>query len=226
MSCTLCGAKGPRTGCPRCEDHQPSLFSLPPPPPPTERELARAREEERLHVEGIAVRRGKLYALSTLGRPITVALVGCAKHKATHRSQARDLYHGRLFALSLRYAERCTDLQFILSALHALVRPDEELDPYDFGMSELRVRDRERWGERVAVSLETETRSLTLRLVGLAGEDYLKPLLIPFAGRGWMIEKPLVAMGVGSRVGWLTKQLAAFDDEQQPRRTARSGGGR
>jgi hypothetical protein len=152
-------------------------------------------------------REQRLAELRALPRPVIVGLIGCAKHKATERCPARELYRGRLFQLALDYSLRAADETFILSARHGLVTLDEELDPYDLSMHQLRLSERGFWATRVVNSLDAKLPDLDLDVLGLAGRAYLDLLAVSFAEHGWRLHEPLRGLGVGARLSWLRRQL-------------------
>lgn len=199
MPCRLCGSRRPRLGCAWCDLRQPSLFD--PPllaPPPSERAASPSPAEldlARWHL--------RLARLTQLDRPVRVALVGCGKAKATVSGPARTLYVGQLFKTSLRFALRTCDVTFVLSALHGLIDPDTELDPYNFTMADLRDRERMVWGERAVQSLRAELPHLPLDITGLAGAAYLGPLHGTLKYRGLTMSEPLSGLGIGQRLAWL-----------------------
>lgn len=62
-----------------------------------------------------------------------LALVGCGAAKLGHRAPAGQLYTGQHYRACMAAALACVPPAQIriVSALHGLVRPDQELDPYD-----------------------------------------------------------------------------------------------
>lgn len=66
----------------------------------------------------------------------TILLVGCGKSKLPHPAAARDLYTGNLFRSARGYAEASGRPWLILSALHGVVEPEHEIDPYDLTMAD------------------------------------------------------------------------------------------
>ena len=68
---------------------------------------------------------------------------------------ARLLYVSPLFRAASTYAERHygPGRWFILSARHGLVDPEGVLAPYDLSLRQLSPKQREAWGDRVAVEL-------------------------------------------------------------------------
>lgn len=84
---------------------------------------------------------------------ISVGLVACAATKADTHQPARLLYRSNLFRHASAYAERTYDHWRILSARHYLVHPDEDLDPYDATLNDMRKDEREHWARTVELEL-------------------------------------------------------------------------
>ena len=71
-----------------------------------------------------------------------VVLVGCTKSKRSARCPARDMYDpSDLFRLRRAYAEASGRPWAILSARLGVVRPEREIDPYNFTIAQRRARD-------------------------------------------------------------------------------------
>lgn len=124
-----------------------------------------------------------------------VVLVGCGAAKLDRRAPAGYLYTGQHFRLA--YAAACTlsaaavpGRVWILSALHGLVRPWEELDPYDLKLGQpgsvtaARIR-----GQAAADGLQGA------RAVALCGRAYAD-----LAAAAWPdVERPLDGLGIGAQ---------------------------
>jgi hypothetical protein len=143
----------------------------------------------------------------------TVALVACSKQKLDRQARARDLYTSPLFQKSLSYAGRIATpgYVFILSAKHGLVRPDQELEPYDLTLSEFEDWELADWAHVIGIQLEDALDFDPLqganqwhrhRVVLLASELYL-PQLPEIAA----VERPLGRMQIGERLSWLNAQI-------------------
>jgi len=119
-----------------------------------------------------------------------------------------------LFRKASAYAEATCDRWFILSAKHGLLAPDEVVEPYDVKLGRAH-RDPERdappiweWAARVQGQL------------GIALADAPEPHLVLLAGaqygtvvmRGcpWPHSEPLEGLGIGERLSWLNRELAAL----------------
>jgi hypothetical protein len=94
-------------------------------------------------------------------REATVVLLGCVKTKLDRRAPAKDLYCSRLWVWSRAYAEASARPWLILSAMHGLVEPEAQLDPYDLALAELTARERKEWGERVVRALDRRFGSVS-----------------------------------------------------------------
>jgi hypothetical protein len=135
-----------------------------------------------------------------------IGIVGCSARKLGFRSKARDLYRGRMFELSLAYAEASCRWAFVVSGLHGLVDLDDELDPYDVRLPTSQEA-RTDWVELVVDQLWTGFSPNVLAsstFVVLAGHDYVEPFVeLASVGLVGGVEEPLRGMGIGQRVRWL-----------------------
>lgn len=133
----------------------------------------------------------------------TAVLVGCGDAKLDKPAPARDLYTSSFFQLKRRYAEAVGDYWYVLSAEHALVAPNEVLEPYDTEIGEV---DGNAWEERVRSELPP---LMGATVVVLAGRDYveagdLETTLEMYADD---VEYPLEGMGMFDQQEWLSEQL-------------------
>lgn len=139
-----------------------------------------------------------------------VGLVGCASSKLQRPAPARDLYTSQLFRKASAYAEATCERWYVLSAKHGLVHPDTMLEPYNI---KLGVNHRDsppihQWADRVRVQLAEELVEVPrVVLVTLAGEQY-RTVLRPCQ---WPFEIPMLGLGIGQQLGWLTRKLATAD---------------
>ena len=88
-------------------------------------------------------------------RQLDIGLVACSRTKADRPVPARELYLSPLFRAARKYAENRYGLGqwLILSARYGLVDPDQVLAPYDLSLRQLTARQREAWGDRIAIEL-------------------------------------------------------------------------
>ncbi len=203
----MCGCRTPRADCPRCGTRQLQLFdptSILPIPDDAETttidELAAAAKRAR---EAASARLAKL---ASLGRPIKVGLVGCAKTKRAEPSPARDLYKSPLFVASLAHAERLCDETYVISAAHGLLPLDETVQPYDRVLRELPKKERLAWGSRVTESVRARFPLLPLHVLVLSGLEYAAPILSGARRYGWTVETPLARKSIGQRLAWFKER--------------------
>ena len=108
----------------------------------------------------------------------TIVLVSCASKKLNHRARAQDLYVSELFRKSLAYARTLRPAAvFILSAKHGLVRPDEQIDPYDVTLNKMSLAEVRAWSDGVFGQLQQHTDADYDRFVFLAGDRYRRSLV-------------------------------------------------
>jgi len=102
-----------------------------------------------------------------------VAVVGCGSAKRDVACEARDLYTSTYFALKREYAETFADRMVILSAEHALVPADQELEPYNTTISDDDF-DRDAFIESVDQTMTAPEVALNEadEVIVLAGQDY------------------------------------------------------
>ena len=135
-----------------------------------------------------------------------LALVGCGKAKASSPQPARWLYTSTLFRLSLAHAEVTAERVWIVSALHGLVDPHEELSPYALALGELSPEVQQGWARGVVEQLgEGHERRVLL----LAGGAYALLLGAALGLAGWVVEAPLAGLSIGRRLRWLAQHTPA-----------------
>jgi hypothetical protein len=221
--CSLCKSAEPKAGCPQCELTQPSLFSVPM-PPLSEEDLAAGEADRRAalaEAEARARRAEQLRSWASLGRPVRVALVGCAKNKRSEAAPARELYLGPLFRAALAYAELSAEEAYVASAFHGLVALDQVIGPYDRSIDDLKKKERLPWGDRVIGALAARFPGLRPELLILAGAGYHVPLHVAAVMRGWTTVSPLAGLPVGKRLRWLKNESAALILARKKRRSRR-----
>ena len=131
-----------------------------------------------------------------------IALIACCKSKAAHRCPARDLYISPLFKGSYAFAKKlCADKIFILSAKHCLVAEDEELEPYNTTLNNMKVEDIKYWAEEVKRALREKTDVENDEFIILAGEKYRKYIVDILKHKS----VPLQGMGIGKQLSYLKK---------------------
>lgn len=149
---------------------------------------------------------------------VVVALVGCGKDKLRRRATAMALYTGAPTRAAIELAEARTQRGelaewYVLSALHGIVSPYSELDPYNLTMEQLR-RDKRKlaaWRVKVGASLAylRKRHGAGLELEVYAGALYVRELRAAAKGAGVSItvSEPLAGLGTGHRKQKLAGEL-------------------
>ena len=145
-----------------------------------------------------------------------VAVVGCGSAKRDEACPARDLYTSVYFGLKREYAEEFADRMVILSAEHALVPADRELEPYDTTVGGENF-DSEAFVEAVIQTMDAPGVELgdAAEVIVLAGQDYAElfraardrhdrvaevPVTFPF-------EETEGLGGIGDQMGWMRQAI-------------------
>ena len=137
--------------------------------------------------------------------PIIFVLISCSKSKLATKARAREFYTGSLFQKAVGWAERHQKPWFIVSALHGLVTPDQELQPYDFILKQLRSREREAWGQRAISELDKYASSGSHAIL-IMPELYRRHIQSALRQRGITYENPVEGMKIGQQMRWLMSQ--------------------
>jgi hypothetical protein len=148
---------------------------------------------------------------------VKIALIACSKSKAPGYCQARDLYTGANFKLSLGYAEGVlkANVVKILSAKYYVLSLNQWVTPYDDTLVGQGVNYRKWWTMQVLKSLDMHglfswDRGHIWHL--LAGKNYIEYLAPLLPGT---VHTPLAGMGIGQQQHWLLEQLGV--KEGKPR---------
>jgi len=167
----------------------------------------------------------------------TFVIVGCGSAKRDRelepgtlrvkRYPAKDLYTSTYFQKKRAYAETVGDQWIILSALHGLLPPDEQIKPYDVSIDDLDDDRLDRLAHRIGMTLiewieweRGEGRDVD-EVVVLAGRSYLDPLRerdVFQAGVDVPVSFPFQQNdldGIGEQMGWLADRVAAASQDQQ-----------
>jgi hypothetical protein len=143
------------------------------------------------------------------GHHLHIGLVACSRRKARHPAPACELYVSPLFRAARAYAERQygPGRWLILSALHGLVDPDTILDPYDLSLRQLSAREREAWGNRVAVGLRDRFPAGMLLWfhAGVLYRDAIAPVV------AHQVRFPLAGLGIGEQLAWYRRHAEAAE---------------
>lgn len=139
-----------------------------------------------------------------------IVLIGCGKTKQDHRCEAQDMYTGSLFKMRRRYAETSGCAWWIISARYGLIRPEQEIAPYDETITQLLNVDRAAWYVAVTHELLNQfadrpgpfhyMRETHVEIH--AGSDYADNLCDVLIGCGLSAGKPLKGMGLPAQMRW------------------------
>lgn len=136
-------------------------------------------------------------------QPTTVVLISCSKSKLSHRAPARELYTGQLFKKAVAWAERRGHQWFVISALQGLVKPDQQLDPYNFTIKDRHgAREREGWAHIVASQLGSHAPkgSHAVLMMPTLYRTFLEREL---QRHSITYENPVSGMAIGQQMKWL-----------------------
>lgn len=134
----------------------------------------------------------------------TIVLISCGKKKLGYRANAESLYCGDLFQKSLAYAQQIREATiFILSAEHKLVKPDEQIDPYNVTLNNMPQAEVKAWSDIVFCELKKCADVKNDHFVFLAGDRYRR-YLVP---RLCSVEVPMKGLKIGEQLQFLKRHL-------------------
>ena len=91
----------------------------------------------------------------------------------------------------------------MLSSQYGLVRPDQEVAPYDLPMARQPILERRAWAEQVVTQLTAELGSLKRTTFEIhAGFAYVDPLEPLRTELGATVSTPLRGLGLGKSLAW------------------------
>ena len=126
-----------------------------------------------------------------------IVLISCVSQKTTYKTQACKLYTSTLFKLNLKYAHKLQpDAIYILSAKYGLLGLDQEIEPYEVTLNNMKSREIKSWADRVIEQLRTVADLRQDHFTLLAGDKYRKYLL-PYITS---YEVPLQGLRIGEQL--------------------------
>jgi len=129
-----------------------------------------------------------------------IVLISCASRKLPTRAKVRELYTSDLFKKNLKYASQINpDKIFILSAKYGLLDLDDEIEPYNITLNNMKGEEIRLWAEQVLRKLEEIVNLDTDEFVFLAGEKYRRYLVPKIKN----YSLPLQGLGIGKQLKWL-----------------------
>ena len=126
-----------------------------------------------------------------------IVLISCVSQKLPHQAKAKDLYIGTLFKLNLKYANKLNpDDIYILSARYGLLNLEQEIDPYEQTLNNMRAKEIKQWASQVIKQIRKISVVKETEFVFLAGEKYGKYLL-PYLNN---VQIPLKGLRIGEQL--------------------------
>jgi hypothetical protein len=126
-----------------------------------------------------------------------IVLISCVSKKLSHRARAKDLYISPLFKFNLKYANKLNpDAIYILSAKYGLLSLDQEIDPYEQTLNNMRTSAVKQWASRVVGQIKKVCTIEKTEFVFLAGKKYRKYLLPHFD----YVQIPLQGLRIGEQL--------------------------
>ena len=93
---------------------------------------------------------------------------------------------------------------YVLSSLYRLISPETVIEPYDYTLNTLGVRERKIWAKQVLEQLEPQLDGIQ-RIVMFAGQRYREFLIQPLERLGITVEVPMEHLNRGQQLAWLTE---------------------
>lgn len=132
-----------------------------------------------------------------------IILISCVSKKSKNREKARNLYTSSLFKLNLKYAQSLNpDKIFVLSAKYGLLNLDEEIEPYNRTLNQMKDEQIKKWADNILNQLSKIADLENDEFIFLAGEKYRKHLIPEIKN----YKVPLKGLGIGKQLKFLKKQ--------------------
>lgn len=134
-----------------------------------------------------------------------IVLISCVSKKLPYRAKAKDLYVSTLFKLNLKYANKLNpDGIYILSAKYGLLNLEQEIEPYEQTLNNMRAKKVKQWTSQVIEQIRKISSVDETEFVFLAGEKYRKYLL-PHLNN---VQIPLKGLRIGEQLQRLEELTA------------------
>ncbi|MEN8214155.1 MAG: DUF6884 domain-containing protein, partial [Pseudomonadota bacterium] len=106
-----------------------------------------------------------------------IVLISCVSQKLSHRAKAKDLYVSTLFRLNLKYANSLEpDAIYILSAKHGLLSLEQQIEPYEQTLNNMRTAEVKEWASKVVAQIDEVASLEKAEFTFLAGDKYRRYL--------------------------------------------------
>lgn len=92
-----------------------------------------------------------------------IALLSCTKDKLLYKSKVKDLYSPSIYFKNTlqKIQKENFDYIYVISAKHGVLELDQEINPYDFTLSQLKVLEKRDWARNILKQLKEKNISLT-----------------------------------------------------------------
>lgn len=133
-----------------------------------------------------------------------IALVSCSKNKRNSTCAAAEMYsESTLFTKATSYIKNQNyEKWFILSALHGLLEPEQQIEPYDVTLNNMSGSEIKQWASKVKQQLQ----QYNIDIVDFyAGDKYRKYLIPLLEQEGIKSNVPLRGMGIGQQLQFYTQ---------------------
>ena len=129
-----------------------------------------------------------------------IVLISCASKKLEDKAKAKEIYISPLFKLNMKYALSLKpDKIFILSAKYGLLDLEQEIEPYNLALNNLKEEEIRLWAEKVLECLKKQADLNNDEFIFLAGDKYRR-YIIPKI-KNYKI--PLKGLGIGRQLKFL-----------------------
>lgn len=129
-----------------------------------------------------------------------IVLISCVSKKLKQKSKTKDLYISSLFKHCLKYAFSLKpDKIYVLSAKYGLLDLEQEVEPYEQTLNNMKKEARIKWAKDIIDNLKKETNLQEDEFIFLAGKKY-RVFLIPNIKK---YKIPMEGLGIGKQLKFL-----------------------
>ncbi len=133
-----------------------------------------------------------------------IVLISCVSKKLSVKSTVKDLYISPLFKYNYKYAKTFNpDDIYVLSAKFGLLNTEQEIEPYELTLNNMKTHEIKAWSEKVLGQLNDVSDLSIDEYTFLAGEKYRK-FLLPQINH---YKVPLKGMPIGKQLQYMKKLL-------------------
>ena len=127
-----------------------------------------------------------------------IAFVSCTKSKANRPCSAKEMYQkSTMFKKAVQFIEQQDydeGMWYVLSAKYGLIKQQDEIEPYDLTLNNMKVLERKKWTELVLNQIEDLQIDMTHVdfYVGVKYREFIIPAL---EEKGIVCNIPLQGLG-------------------------------